>query len=83
MPQAPEAPLSVVGKPTPRVDGPQKVSGQALYTSDFSFPGMLYAVPVAATIGILSYTHDPRLIPVALILSWAFVGRSPRRPRRP
>jgi xanthine dehydrogenase YagR molybdenum-binding subunit len=50
MPQTQEAPLSVVGKPTPRVDGPQKVSGQAMYTSDFSFPGMLYAVPVAATI---------------------------------
>jgi xanthine dehydrogenase YagR molybdenum-binding subunit len=50
MPQTQEAPLSVVGKPTPRVDGPQKVSGQAMYTSDFSFPGMLYAVPVGATI---------------------------------
>ena len=44
MPQTQEAPLSVVGKPTPRVDGPLKVSGQAMYTSDFSFPGMLYAV---------------------------------------
>ena len=29
-----------------RVDGPLKVSGQAQYTSDFHFPGMLYAVPV-------------------------------------
>ena len=35
---------------TPRVDGPLKVSGQAQYTSDFHFPGMLYAVPVEATI---------------------------------
>jgi xanthine dehydrogenase YagR molybdenum-binding subunit len=32
------------------VDGPLKVSGKAQYTSDFHFPGQLYAVPVEATI---------------------------------
>src|SRR5213594_2267364 len=41
---------SPIGRSTPRVDGPLKVSGQAQYTSDFHFPGMLYAVPVEATI---------------------------------
>src|SRR5207248_11648119 len=41
---------SPIGRETPRVDGPRKVSGQAQYTSDFHFPGMLYAVPVGATI---------------------------------
>ena len=41
---------SPVGRDTPRVDGPRKVSGVAQYTSDFHFPGMLYAVPVEATI---------------------------------
>ncbi len=41
---------SPIGRDTPRVDGPRKVSGQAQYTSDFHFPGMLYAVPVGATI---------------------------------
>src|SRR5882757_4302302 len=41
---------SPIGKRTPRVDGPLKVTGQAKYTSDFHFPGLLYAVPVAATI---------------------------------
>ncbi|HVQ39229.1 MAG TPA: xanthine dehydrogenase family protein molybdopterin-binding subunit [Pyrinomonadaceae bacterium] len=41
---------SPIGLDTPRVDGPSKVSGQAQYTSDFHFPGLLYAVPVAATI---------------------------------
>ena len=41
---------SPIGRDTPRVDGPRKVSGQARYTSDFHFPGMLYAVPVGATI---------------------------------
>src|SRR5262245_62091299 len=51
MPQTPEtAAASPVGRDTPRVDGPRKVSGQAKYTSDFHFPGTLYAVPVAATI---------------------------------
>ena len=44
------APLSVIGKAQPRVDGPLKVSGKAMYTSDHHFPGMLYAVPVCATI---------------------------------
>lgn len=42
--------ISPVGQTTPRVDGPRKVSGQAQYTSDFHFPGLLYAVPVEATI---------------------------------
>jgi xanthine dehydrogenase YagR molybdenum-binding subunit len=34
----------------PRVDGPLKVSGVAKYSSDYHLPGMLYAVPVCATI---------------------------------
>ena len=41
---------SSIGRDTPRVDGAQKVTGTAQYTSDFHFPGMLYAVPVEATI---------------------------------
>src|ERR687895_1080913 len=41
---------SPIGSDTPRVDGPLKVSGKAQYTADFHFPGMLYAVPVGATI---------------------------------
>ncbi len=46
-----EAPgTSPIGRSTPRVDGPLKVSGAAKYASDFHFPGMLYAVPVGATI---------------------------------
>ena len=46
----PAAPWSPIGIDTPRVDGPLKVSGVAQYASDFHFPGMLYAVPVEATI---------------------------------
>src|SRR5437763_11125405 len=41
---------SPIGRDTPRIDGPRKVSGLAQYTSDFHFPGLLYAVPVEATI---------------------------------
>ena len=41
---------SPIGRKTPRIDGPLKVSGTAQYASDFHFPGMLYAVPVGATI---------------------------------
>src|SRR5207245_9908090 len=43
-------PTSPIGRKTPRVDGPLKVTGTAQYTSDFHFPGMLYAVPVEAPI---------------------------------
>jgi len=39
-----------VGRETSRIDGPLKVTGKAVYTSDHNFPGMLYAVPVGATI---------------------------------
>jgi xanthine dehydrogenase YagR molybdenum-binding subunit len=42
--------MSVIGKPQRRIDGPLKVSGTAMYASDFHFPGLLYAVPVEATI---------------------------------
>src|SRR5260370_27615898 len=41
---------SPIGRDTPRVDGPRKVTGLAKYTSDFNFPEMVYAVPVEATI---------------------------------
>ena len=35
--------LAVVGKPTPRIDGRQKVTGAAKYTADMNLPGMLFA----------------------------------------
>jgi xanthine dehydrogenase YagR molybdenum-binding subunit len=51
MPTTKEAPTaSPIGRDTPRVDGPLKVTGTAHYASDFHFPGLLYAVPVEATI---------------------------------
>jgi xanthine dehydrogenase YagR molybdenum-binding subunit len=41
---------TVIGIPTPRIDGPLKVSGAAKYTSDYHFPDMVFAVPVCSTI---------------------------------
>src|ERR1044071_2856155 len=41
---------SPIGRDTVRIDGARKVTGLAQYTSDFNFPGMLYGVPVEATI---------------------------------
>ena len=34
---------SIIGAAVPRIDGPLKVSGNAMYTADFHFPGMVYA----------------------------------------
>src|SRR5690349_19142787 len=45
-----QSPASPIGRDTVRIDGPHKVTGLAKYSSDFHFPGMLYAVPVEATI---------------------------------
>ncbi|MEK7284578.1 MAG: xanthine dehydrogenase family protein molybdopterin-binding subunit, partial [Chloroflexota bacterium] len=35
--------LEKVGKPTPRIDGVQRVTGRARYTADVVLPGMLHA----------------------------------------
>ncbi|HEY5945399.1 MAG TPA: molybdopterin cofactor-binding domain-containing protein, partial [Kofleriaceae bacterium] len=40
--------LNVVGKPTPRLDGRAKVTGEAQYTSDVVLPGMLHAKRVVS-----------------------------------
>src|SRR5262245_58153943 len=45
-----ETATSPIGLDTVRIDGARKVTGLAQCTSDFNFPGMLYAVPVEATI---------------------------------
>ena len=42
MAQAPKE-FSVVGKPIPRIDAYERVTGKAQYTGDLQLPGMLYA----------------------------------------
>ena len=50
MAQSQAASVTYIGKARARIDGPLKVTGTARYTSDHNLPGMLYAVPVGATI---------------------------------
>ena len=40
----------VIGKPTPRVEGIEKVTGAAKYTADVTLPGMLWAKVVRSPI---------------------------------
>jgi xanthine dehydrogenase YagR molybdenum-binding subunit len=41
--QWPAGPLETVGRDAPRVDGPERARGEATYTADVVFPGMLHA----------------------------------------
>ncbi|MVW72380.1 xanthine dehydrogenase family protein molybdopterin-binding subunit [Bordetella sp. 15P40C-2] len=50
MAQAQLANPEAIGSPYARIDGPVKVSGAARYTADFNLPGMVYGMPVCATI---------------------------------
>ena len=43
-------PASIIGRPTPRIDGPQKTSGTAQYAADFHFEGIAHAMPVVASV---------------------------------
>jgi xanthine dehydrogenase YagR molybdenum-binding subunit len=49
-PLPPNDRLSVLGKPTPRLDGRAKVTGAARYTADVRLPGMLFARVVRSTL---------------------------------
>src|SRR5260370_41491689 len=40
----------LIGKPIPRKEGRRKVTGQALYVDDLSFPGMLHGVTVRSSV---------------------------------
>lgn len=42
--------MNAIGKSTPRKEGRKKVTGQALYVDDISFPGMLYGVTVRSPV---------------------------------
>jgi len=41
---------SVIGAAVPRIDGPLKTTGTALYAVDYDFPGLVHAVAVQSTI---------------------------------
>ena len=40
----------VIGVSTPRIDGPLKTTGTAMYSSDYHFTDLVYAWPVTATV---------------------------------
>ncbi len=42
--------MTLIGKPIPRKEGRRKVTGQALYVDDLTFPAMLYGVTVRSSI---------------------------------
>lgn len=68
-----------IGAEVPRVDGPLKVTGTALYTADYHFPGMVYAVPVCSPIakgriGELEVSAAERLPGVIAILHRRNIG---------
>jgi isoquinoline 1-oxidoreductase beta subunit len=46
----PSAEFRLIGKDTPRIDVPSKVSGQAVYGIDVRIPGMLYATVLRAPV---------------------------------
>lgn len=42
--------FSIIGKRTPRIDGYERVTGQAQYTGDIQLPAMLYARVMRSTV---------------------------------
>lgn len=83
-PWGPEASLRVVGKPHPRVDGPERVTGAAKFTHDIRLPGMLYGRLLRcphphARIRRLETSKAEKLPGVRLVLS---VENAPKIPWR-
>ena len=82
------APASPIHRDIVRVEGPLKVTGRAQYTSDFHFPGLLYAVPVGATIANgkltgLDTAVAEKMPGVKAILHRANIGRIYRSTAQP
>jgi xanthine dehydrogenase YagR molybdenum-binding subunit len=70
---------SIIGTATPRIDGPHKTTGTAVFAADFQFEGMVHAVPVCATIAsgriqTLDTTAAEKMPGVLLILHHKNIG---------
>jgi len=82
--KAPYSPTAIIGADLPRIDGPLKTSGVAMYAADYHFPGMVHAVPVCSTIAsgtIRSIDTSPaeKMPGVVLVLHHAnlYGGKNP------
>ncbi len=80
---ATRAPLAVVGRPLPRPDAVEKVTGAARYTDDYVFPGMLYARTLRsaqphARIVRLDTRRAKTLPGVRAVLTWEEVPGLPK-----
>jgi xanthine dehydrogenase YagR molybdenum-binding subunit len=72
-------PAGIIGRPTPRIDGPLKTTGTAKYATDFHIEGMAYGVPVVASIASgRIHTLDPseaeKMPGVLLVLHHGNIG---------
>ena len=70
---------SILGTPTPRIDGPFKTTGAAQYAADFHFNRMAHAVPVSASfasgrITKLDTSAADRMPGVVLVLHHGNIG---------
>ncbi len=72
-------PNSIIGTPTPRIDGPLKTTGAAEYAADFHFDRMAHGMPVCATIASgritkLDSAEAERMPGVLLVLHHGNIG---------
>lgn len=72
-------PASIIGKPTSRIDGPQKTSGTAQYAADFHFEGLAHAMPVVASVAsgrirTLDISKAEKMPGVLLVLHHGNIG---------
>ena len=72
-------PTTIIGSDLPRIDGPLKTTGTAMYAADYHFDGMVHAVPVtstvaAGTIRSIDSTVAVKMPGVLLILNHENIG---------
>jgi xanthine dehydrogenase YagR molybdenum-binding subunit len=71
--------MPIIGSPTPRIDGPLKVSGAAPYTADFHFPGIVHLVLVQSPIakGKILHVDAARALALPGVLRVYYHGHAP------
>lgn len=77
--------LSLVGQPVDRVDGRLKVTGQARYAAEFSYPGLVHGVSLGSTVAAgrvrdIDTTAAEKAPGVLLVLTHKNVPKMPPPP---